>query len=438
MKVFQKLNIAFGWFAFLIAAYVYLATLEPTTSLWDCGEFIASSYKLQVGHPPGAPFFMLMGRFFSLFAGNKAQVAMMINAMSGLVSAFTILFLFWTITHLIRKLIQSPEEEYTIVQMVTILGSGLVGSLAYTFSDTFWFSAVEGEVYATSSLFTALIVWAILKWENEADERYANRWIILIAYLMGLSIGVHLLNLLAIPAIVLVYYFRKYEVTSRGLIKALAVAVIILGTVMYVIIPGVVWFASRFELVFVNGFGMSYNSGVVIYVIVLFALLALGTYRSFKKRKILLNTIMTALTVIVLGYSSYAMIIIRSLANPPMDENNPETVFALLSYLNREQYGDRPLLYGNYFNAKPVRTRETKPTYSPVNGKFVVTNRKIEYEYDKKYLTLFPRIWSSNNEHVEVYLDWAGIKESDVYNQRTDANGNIMRDRAGSYFLSKS
>ena len=438
MKVFQKLNIAFGWFAFLIAAYVYLATLEPTTSLWDCGEFIASSYKLQVGHPPGAPFFMLMGRFFSLFAGNKAQVAMMINAMSGLVSAFTILFLFWTITHLIRKLIQSPEEEYTIVQMVTILGSGLVGSLAYTFSDTFWFSAVEGEVYATSSLFTAVIFWAILKWENEADERYANRWIILIAYLMGLSIGVHLLNLLAIPAIVLVYYFRKYEVTSRGLIKALAVAVIILGTIMYIIIPGVVWFASRFELVFVNEFGMSYNSGVVIYVIVLFALLALGTYRSFKKRKILLNTIMTALTVIVLGYSSYAMIIIRSLANPPMDENNPETVFALLSYLNREQYGDRPLLYGNYFNAKPVRTRETKPTYSPVNGKFVVTNRKIEYEYDKKYLTLFPRIWSSNNEHVEVYLDWAGIKESDVYNQRTDANGNIMRDRAGNIIYDRS
>ena len=438
MKVFQKLNIAFGWFVFLIAAYVYLVTIEPTTSLWDCGEFIASSYKLQVGHPPGAPFFMIMGRFFSLFTGDTTRVAMMINAMSALVSAFTILFLFWTITHLLRKLIPSREEDYTIVQLVTILGSGIVGSLAYTFSDTFWFSAVEGEVYATSSLFTAVVFWAILKWENEADERYANRWIILIAYLMGLSIGVHLLNLLAIPAIVLVYYFRKYEVTSRGLIKALVVAFIILGTVIYIIIPGVVWFASRFELVFVNGFGMSYNSGVVIYVIVLFALLAFGIYRSFKKRKILLNTIITALTVIVLGYSTYAMIVIRSLANPPMDENNPETVFALLSYLNREQYGERPLLYGNYFNARPVRSREGKPTYSPVNGKFVITNRKIEYEYDKKYLTLFPRIWSSSDEHVEAYLDWAGIRESDVYNQRTDASGNIMRDRAGNILYDRS
>jgi len=438
MKVFQKLNIAFGWLVFLIAAYVYLATLEPTTSLWDCGEFIASSYKLEVGHPPGAPFFMLMGRFFSLFTGDKSHVAMMINAMSALVSAFTILFLFWTITHLLKKLIQPTEENLSTAQLVTILGSGLVGSLAYTFSDTFWFSAVEGEVYATSSLFTAVVFWAILKWENEADERFANRWIVLIAYLMGLSIGVHLLNLLAIPAIVLVYYFRKYEVTTRGLIKALLLAVIILGTVIYIIIPGVIWFASRFELAFVNGFGMHFNSGVVIYAIILFALLALGIYRSYQKRKILLNTILTVLAVIVLGYSTYAMIIIRSLANPPMDENNPETVFALLSYLNREQYGDRPLLAGYYFNAKPVRTREGKPTYSLVNGKFVITNRKIEYEYDKKYRTLFPRIWSSSSEHVDVYLDWAGIKESDVYNHRTDANGNIMRDRAGNILYDRS
>ena len=438
MKVFRKLNLAIGWLVFLIATIVYLTTLEPTTSLWDCGEFIASSYKLQVGHPPGAPFFMLIGRFFSLFAGDKSQVAMMINAMSAIVSAFTILFLFWTITHLAKKLVHSSEENLTTAQLIAILGSGLVGSLAYTFSDTFWFSAVEGEVYATSSLFTAVVFWAILKWENEADEKYANRWIILIAYLMGLSIGVHLLNLLAIPAIILVYYFRKYEVTARGLIKALAVAVILLGSVIYVIIPGVVWFASQFELLFVNGFGMSYNSGVVIYVLLLFGLLAWGIYRSYRNRKVLLNTIFVCLTAIVLGYSSYAMIIIRSLSNPPMDENNPETAFALFSYLNREQYGDRPLLYGQHFNAKPVKSEEGRPTYSPVDGKYVVTNRKIEYVYDKKYLTLFPRIWSSSSEHVDVYLDWAGIKESDVYNQSTDASGNIMRDRAGNIQYDRS
>jgi hypothetical protein len=438
MKVYRKLNLAIGWLTFFTAAYVYLATIEPTTSLWDCGEFIASSYKLQVGHPPGAPFFMIMGRFFSLFTGDKTHVAMMINAMSALVSAFTILFLFWTITHLIKKLIDSTEENYTIAQLITILGSGVVGSLAYTFSDTFWFSAVEAEVYATSSLFTAVVFWAILKWENEADERYANRWIILIAYLMGLSIGVHLLNLLAIPAIVLVYYFRKYKVTPAGVIKALLISVVLLGTVIYIIIPGAVWFASRFELLFVNGFGMPYNSGVVVYVFVLFGLLAFGIYRTHKKSKVLLNTIMIGLTVIVLGYSTYAMIVIRSLANPPMDENNPETVFALLSYLNREQYGERPLLYGQYFNAKPIRSKEGKPTYSPVNGKFVVTNKKIEYVYDKKYLALFPRIWSSSNEHVDAYLDWAGIKESDVYNQRLDASGNIMRDRAGNILYDRS
>jgi hypothetical protein len=431
MKVFRKFNLATGWLVFFIAAFVYLATIEPTTSLWDCGEFIASSYKLEVGHPPGAPFFMIMARFFSLFTGDNSHVAMMINAMSALVSAFTILFLFWTITHLIKKFIQPSQENLTTAQLITILGSGLIGSLAYTFSDTFWFSAVEGEVYATSSLFTAIVFWAILKWENEADEKYANRWIILIAYLMGLSIGVHLLNLLAIPAIVLVYYFRKYKVTTRGLIKALVVAVVLLGTVIYILIPGVVWFASRFELLFVNGFGMSFNSGVVIYVIVLFALLALGIYHTYRKRKILLNTIFVCLTVIFLGYSSYAMIVIRSLANPPLDENNPETIFALFSYLNREQYGDRPLLYGPYFNARPIRSKDGRPTYSLVDGKFVITNRKIEYEYDKKYLALFPRIWSSSSEHVDVYLDWGGIKESDVYNQKTDASGNVMRDRAG-------
>ena len=432
------MNITLGWIVFTIAAYVYLSTIEPTASLWDCGEFIASSYKLQVGHPPGAPFFMIMGRFFSLFTSDPSKVAMMINSMSALASAFTILFLFWTITHLAKKFVKSPEENYSTAELIAILGSGLIGSLAYTFSDTFWFSAVEGEVYATSSLFTAVVFWAILKWENEADEKHANRWIILIAYLMGLSIGVHLLNLLAIPAIVLVFYFRKYKTTTSGLIKALILSVVLLGSVMYIIIPGVVWFASRFELIFVNGFGMAYNAGVIFYVIVLFALLIWGIYRSFKRRKVLLNTVLTALTVIILGYSTYAMIVLRSLANPPMDENNPENVFALLSYLNREQYGERPLLYGQYFNARPTASKPGKAIYTPVDGKFKITNRKTELEYDKKYMTLFPRMWSSSPDHVNVYLNWAGIKESDVYNPRKDANGNIMRDRAGNIVYDRS
>ncbi|MBN2613741.1 MAG: DUF2723 domain-containing protein [Bacteroidales bacterium] len=435
---YRKLNIFFGWFVFLVAAVVYLVTLEPTTSLWDCGEFIASAYKLQVGHPPGAPFFMLMGRFFSIFAPDPTQVAKMINAMSALVSAFTVAFLFWTITHLVKKFVAVENEMYTPAQLIAVIGSGLVGSLAYTFSDTFWFSAVEGEVYASSSLFTALVFWAILKWENEADKKYANRWIILIAYLMGLSIGVHLLNLLAIPAIVLVYYFRKNTVTPAGIAKALIVSIVLLGSVMYIVIPGAVWFASRFELLFVNNFGMKVNSGVVFYLILLAGLFIYGIHLTMKKKQVVLNTILTGLAVILLGYSSYALIVVRSLANPPMDENNPETVFSLLSYLNREQYGDRPLFSGQYFNARPIRTKETKPTYTYLDGEFKVTTRKIEYEYDKRFLTFFPRMWSSGDDHIQVYLDWAGIKESDVYFPRKDANGNILRDNAGNVLYDRS
>ncbi|MFO7655930.1 MAG: DUF2723 domain-containing protein [Bacteroidales bacterium] len=435
---YRKLNIILGWIVFLTAAVVYLVTLEPTTSLWDCGEFIASAYKLQVGHPPGAPFFMLMARFFSLFASDPMQVAKMINAMSALASAFTVTFLFWTITHLVRKFVTIENEAYSPAQIIAILGSGLIGSLAYTFSDTFWFSAVEGEVYASSSLFTALVFWAILKWENEADEKYANRWIILIAYLMGLSIGIHLLNLLAIPAIVLVYYFRKNAVTPAGILKALVVSVVLLGSVMYMVIPGAVWVASRFELLFVNSMGMKVNSGVVFYLLLLTVLFIYGINRTLKKKQVILNTIITGFAVVLLGYSSYAIIVIRSLANPPMDENNPETVFSLLSFLNREQYGDRPLITGHQFNARPISTKQTKPTYTYLDGKFKVTTRKIEYEYDKRFITFFPRMWSSGTDHVQVYLDWAGIKESDVYFPRKDANGNVMRDNAGNVLYDRS
>jgi len=431
MKTLRLYNRILGWLVFLIAAIVYLLTLEPTTSLWDCGEFIASAYKLQVGHPPGAPLFMIVARFFSLFAGgNVTKVALMVNALSGLVSAFTILFLFWTITHLAVKVIK-PGDQLKSWEFVAILGSGLIGALTYTFSDTFWFSAVEGEVYASSSLFTAIVFWAILKWENIADEKYANRWLIFIAYLMGLSIGVHLLNLLAIPAIVLVYYFKKYTPTTRGIITALIISGIILGGVMYVIIPGVIWFASKFELLFVNGFGLPYNTGVLFYAALLIGGLIYGILYTHKRKKVIANTIILMITVIILGYSSFSMIVIRSLANPPMNENNPSTVFSLMYYLNREQYGDRPLIKGQYFNAPHPQITEGKRTYTQRNGKYVVTNRKTVTTYDKEFTTLFPRMYSNSPEHIQVYLEWAGLEEKDLYYPRQDENGAIVTNRNG-------
>ncbi len=358
-------NLIVGWITFVIAAITYLLTIEPTASLWDCGEFISTAFKLQVGHPPGAPLFMITARLFSLLAGkDHTHVAMMVNSMSALASAFTILFLFWTISHLVRKIVLK-DGEITVNRIVIILGSALVGSLAYTFSDTFWFSAVEGEVYAYSSLFTAVVFWAILKWEDEADEKYANRWIILIAYLMGLSIGVHLLNLLTIPALVLVYYFKKFSVTTWGTVKALLVALLLLGGMMYVVIPGLIVVASWFELLFVNGFGFPYNTGVLIYALLLLTAIVWGIRYTLRKRMVLLNTLITAITVIIIGYSSYAMLVIRAQADPPMDENSPDNVFALLSYLNRDQYGNRPLLYGQYYNAPPRRYKRRQAYLQP-------------------------------------------------------------------------
>jgi hypothetical protein len=430
MNTFKLYNRILGWVVFLVAATTYILTAEPSVSLWDCGEFIASAFKLQVGHPPGAPLFMIIARIFTLFAGNNVEnVAFMVNVMSALASAFTIMFLFWTINHLALKI--TGRENLKPYQIVGVLGSGLVGALAYTFSDTFWFSAVEGEVYAMSSFFTAIVFWAILKWENIADEKYANRWLILIAYLMGLSIGVHLLNLLAIPAIVLVYYFKKYEVTRNGLISALAIGGALLGGVMYVIIPGLIWLASKFELVFVNGFGLPYYSGVLFYCLLVISSLAFGIYYTQKKGKVVLNTAILLITVIVIGYSSYSMIVIRSLANPPMDENSPETIFKLQSYLNREQYGDRPLLKGQNFNAQVVSFKDGKKYYSKRNGRYEVTNQKTIYAYDEDFTTLFPRMWSAENSHITEYLNWANIDEKDVYNVLRDAQGNVVTDRAG-------
>jgi hypothetical protein len=361
----------------------------------------------------------------------------MVNAMSALASAFTILFLFWTITHLALKI--TGKENLKPYALVAVLGSGLVGSLAYTFSDTFWFSAVEGEVYASSSLFTALVFWAILKWENIAEEKYANRWLILIAYLMGLSIGVHLLNLLAIPAIVMVYYFRMYETTRKGVIWALIIGGSILGGVMYVIIPGVAWFASIFELMFVNGFGMPYNSGLLIYSFLLIGLLVFGIYYTYTKKLPVMNTALAVVAVIVIGYSSYSMIIIRSLANPPMDENSPETIFKLQSYLNREQYGAWPLVSGQYFNASVTDYQDGKKYYTRKNGKYVVTNRKQEYTYDSDFTGLFPRMWSSDNNHINDYLSWGNIDEKDVYKPRRDQkSGNIVTNKEGRVLYDRS
>lgn len=421
MKSFKQLNNIVGWVVFLIAAVTYLLTIEPTASFWDCGEFITTSFKLEVGHPPGAPFFMIMGKLFTLFGAGPSKAAVMINSMSALASAFTILLLFWSITHIAKKLVKTSQGELSMGQTIAILGAGAVGALAYTFSDTFWFSAVEGEVYASSSLFTALVFWAILKWEDVADEPRANRWIILIAYLMGLSIGVHLLNLLAIPAIVFVYYYRKYKVTRNGILLSLLISMVILGVVMYGIIPGVVTIATWFELMFVNGFGLPFNSGAVIYALLLVGGIVYGIIYTIRKKYILWNTIIIGVTVILIGYSSFAMIVIRSSADTPMDQNNPDNAFALLGYLNREQYGDRPLIYGRYYNTPLEKYVDDKPYYIEKNGKYVVADMRQEPVYDSNLCTLFPRMYSREEGHIEAYKQWANIKGRNV--QVTDEEG---------------
>jgi len=331
MKNYNKINNLTGWIAFAIAAFTYLSTIEPTGSFWDCGEFIASAYKLQVGHPPGASLFLLLGRIFTMFAGGDVKlVPVMVNIMSALSSAVTILFLFWSITHLARKLVSLPDDQLTVGHYLMIMGSGFVGAAAYTWSDSFWFSAVEGEVYAMSSMFTAIVFWAMLKWEHHANERHADRWLILIAYLMGLSIGVHLLNLLTIPALAYVYYFKRYKVTTAGIVKTAIMGVAILGIVQYGVIQGFVKIGAYFDLLFVNSFGLPIWSGFLFFVALIVTGIVFGLKYTVKKNKPIWNTAMLCFAFIILGYSSYAQVVIRSLANPPMDENNPEHAFALL------------------------------------------------------------------------------------------------------------
>jgi hypothetical protein len=427
MKNYKVINIVTGWITFLVAATVYLLTIEPTASFWDCGEFIATALKLEVGHPPGAPLFMMLGNIFINFAHGKATLMpVMMNSMSALMSAFAILFLFWSITHLAKKMIVRAGEEMTIGQIIAIMGSGLVGALAFTFTDSFWFSAVEGEVYATSAFFTAITFWAILKWENVADEKHADRWIVLIGYLIGLSVGVHLLNLLAIPAIVFVYYFKKFPITKKGIIITFLIGIALLGGVLYGIIVGLVRVASWFELGFVNGLGLPYNTGVIFFLVVLLGLIVYGIYYSHKRGKVVLNTAILTFAVILIGYASYGMIVIRSAAETPMNENAPNNVFALLSYLNRDQYGDSPLFSGPYYNAPIVEEKQGNPTYVPLNGSYKVTTYKPEYVYDDRFTTVFPRMYDRENSHIEAYKFWANIKGRPIQIQKDGKTETVM------------
>jgi hypothetical protein len=491
MNKYKLVNNIGGWIAFAIALTTYLLTIEPTASFWDCGEFISCAYKLDVGHPPGAPFFMLIGRFFATFASDPTKVAMMINAMSATFSALTILFLFWTITHLAKKTIIKKGEKASLAQLIGIMGAGLVGSMAYTFSDTFWFSAVEGEVYAFSSLFTAVVFWAILKWEDVANEPHSDRWLIFIAYMMGLSIGVHLLNLLAIPAIVLVYYFKKHTPTAKGIIGAMLVACIILAGIMYGFIPGSVKVAGWFELFFINNLGFKYNTGALMYMLTVFSCLSWGIYETYKgnnisRMKILflvsivllgipfigdswilplmiiggliywvsslnitqkvMNTILLSLLVLFIGYSSYTVTVIRSVANPAMDQNGPDNVFALKNYLNREQYGDRPLFYGQYYNSEVKlniegnycvpETKETetiwiKDTVENGKNRYISAGKKFKYVYDSKLTTFFPRMYSDRKEHIEAYNNWGNIKGRAIQHEKCGRTMTINKPTFG-------
>ena len=479
MKQHKLVDNVFGWLAFLIAAFVYCSTIEPTASFWDCPEFITTGYKLEIGHPPGAPFFMLTANLFSQFVSNPSYVARMVNTMSALLSATTIMFLFWSITHLTRKLIMKDWNEITTAKTIIIEGSGLVGALIYAFSDTFWFSAVEGEVYAYSSAFTAIVFWLILKWEDHADEPHSDRWLILITYMTGLSIGVHLLNLLCIPAIVLVYCYRKFpKMELKGSLIALVISFVIIAAVLYGIVPGIITVGGWFELFFVNILGCPFNTGEIVYIILLVATVVWAIYESYsetnekrsnisflatfamlgipfygsgwtavaigvvvlialwfglnykhtvEKKQVnyvtsrIKNTTLLCMLMLMIGYSSYALIVIRSAANPPMDQNSPEDIFTLGNYLSRDQYGDRPLLYGQTYTSQvalkvdgsmckpqitqgaPIYSRKEKANANEKDSYFIVSH-KNKYQYAQNML--FPRMY--DQAHAQAYEDWMG------------------------------
>lgn len=407
-----KINNILGWAVFLIASLVYILTLEPTVSFWDCGEFISAAYKLQIVHQPGAPLFLMIGKLFSLLAGNNTdRIAYWVNISSALASGATILFLFWTITALARKVLWKPGEELRISNLIIIMGSGIVGALAYTFSDSFWFSAVEAEVYAMSSLCTAIVFWAILKWDTHADEPYADRWLIFIAYVMGLSIGVHLLNLLAIPAIAVVYYFRRSkEPTTKGTLFALFIGIVILGFIQYGVIQYLVKFAAWFDLLFVNTFGLGFGSGVIVFAVLLIGSLVYAILYSIREQKAVLNLALICTMFIFLGFSSFAMIVIRANADPTLNNSDADNVFSMQSYLNREQYGDRPLVYGQYFDSKPIDSKEGSNIYRKGDKGYEVAGKRFEYIYDRN--TLMPRMYSSDGTHVSIYREWMQLGET--------------------------
>lgn len=414
MQNFKKLNNISGWAVFAIATIVYWLTVEPTASYWDCGEFIAVSYKLEVPHPPGAPLFLLIGRLFSFLAlGDVEQVAYWINISSVLASGFTVLFLFWSLTLLGRKIFKIEKGTETLGQSLLLLGGGAIGALAFTFSDSFWFSAVEAEVYAMSSFFTAFIFWAILKWEVIEKESLANKWIILISYMVGLSIGVHLLNLVAIPALGLIYYFKKYKPSKNGIIATFAVSAFIVVLINNILIPGFPSIAGSLEIFFVNSIGLPFGSGIIVFGLLLLIPLVYGIYYTNVKEKVLLNTVLLSFAFILIGYSSYTSLVIRSNYNPPIDENNPENIMSFVSYLKREQYGSRPLLHGQYFDAQITDQKQGAKVYIKGKDKYEVSDRKIEYIYDEKRTTILPRAYSSDAKHIALYRDYMGLKDNE-------------------------
>lgn len=415
MPNFGRLNTYAGWVVFAIATLVYILTVEETASFWDCGEFIASSYKLQVPHPPGAPFFLLMGRLFSFLAfGDTTQVAYWINMISVLSSGFTILFLFWTISLLGRKLFKINESEITQTQSITVIGGSAIGALAYTFSDSFWFSAGEAEVYAVSSFFTAFVFWAILKWERISDESKGNRWLILIAYMMGLSIGVHLLNLVTIPALAMIYYYKKYQPSAMGFVATMLISGLIIVTILSGIIPGLPGLAGSFEVFFVNNLGLPFGSGILVMAVLLLGGLVYGIIKTQKQNRQILNTALLSLAFILIGYSSYSIIVIRSNYNPPIDENNPDDIMSIVSYLKREQYGYRPLLHGRYFTAQLTDQKKGRPVYVKGKEKYEISQYRIENIYDPTQTTILPRIYSNDKNHVARYQEVLGLKDGEV------------------------
>ncbi len=430
MTLFKRWNNIVGWAVFAIATIVYLLTMEPVSSLWDCSEFIATSYRLEVGHPPGAPLFMMLARLATLFSfGNPDLVGPCVNAMNSVASGFCILFLFWTITHLGRRLATRGGKPLSEADAWCVIGAGAVGALAYTFTDPFWFSAIEGEVYALSSMFTALVVWLMLKWEEQADEPHSSRWIILIAYLMGLSIGVHILNLLTIPALVFIYYFRKTErVTAKGLVLSTLLSGLLVVFVNYIIIPCTIWLGAQVDTFTVNTLGLPVNTGFALFALALVGGMGYATWWAYRHGKVLLNISLLAVTMILIGFSSYASVVIRAAANPPMNSNNPNNPHALLSFLNREQYGNRPLIYGPQYSAPVEGVSEKSVRYVGDDGRYHKATVLTGYTHPDEFMHLFPRMWSPYKK-VEEYRQWAAYRTK--VEVLRDENGEVMRDEAG-------